>query len=50
MAQRFHWTLDVIDALALDDAYEVIDVALSIDKAHADDAAKARMLADAARR
>jgi len=42
LADRFHWTLDYIDALPVDDAYEVRDIVLSHDKAMADEAAKRR--------
>jgi len=42
LADRFHWTLDTIDALAVDDAYEVRDIVTSHDKALADEAAKRR--------
>jgi hypothetical protein len=36
LADRFGWTLDYIDGLATDEAFEVIDVITSADKAHAD--------------
>jgi len=40
LADRFHWTLDYIDSLALDDAYEVIDIVTSSDKARSDNATR----------
>ena len=42
LADRFGWTLDYIDALPLDDAYEVRDIVTSYDKAGADEARKRR--------